>query len=177
MNDDEATIWILATNFALLSLFSVGGINAILPEVHRLSVDVYGWMSDRHFTDLFAIAQAAPGPNIMLLGLIGFQVAGLLGAVVATLAILGPSSILIYWSSRLWQRYRDARWRIAAQNGLVPVSIGLIAASAYIIAKTADKNFAAFAITIVTAVVLYFTKLHPLLLLMAGAAVGLVGLV
>ena len=177
MNDDEATLWIIATNFALLSLFSVGGINAILPEVHRLSVDVYGWMSDQRFTDLFAIAQAAPGPNIMLLGLIGSQVAGLPGAAVATLAIIGPSSLLTFWSSRLWQRYHDARWRIAAQNGLVPVALGLIAASAYIIARTADKSYAAFVITVLTTVTLYFTKLHPLLFLALAAGIGLTGIV
>jgi chromate transporter len=177
MNDDDATLWVLATNFALLSLFAVGGINAVLPEVHRLSVDVYGWMTTERFTDLFAIAQAAPGPNMMVLSMIGAQVAGIPGAAVATLAILGPSSVLTYWTSRLWQRYRDARWRIAAQNGLVPVALGLIAASASIIARTADKNFAAFAITVIVTAILYCTRLHPLVCLAAGAALGMTGLV
>lgn len=177
MSRDDATLWAMAGHFALLSLFAMGGINAVLPEVHRLSVDVYGWMSTQRFTDLFAIAQVAPGPNIMLLGLIGSQVAGLPGATVATLAIVGPSSVLTYWSSHLWQRYKHARWRIAAQNGLVPVALGLVAAGAYIIARTADKNLAAVAITLVTAVTLYFTRLHPLILLAAGAALGLTGIV
>jgi chromate transporter len=177
MNDDEATLWALATNVALLSLFAVGGINAILPEIHRLSVDVYGWMSEERFTDLFAIAQAAPGPNIMLLGLIGSQVAGIPGAAVATLAILGPSSILTYWSSRLWQRYRDARWRIATQNGLVPVALGLVAAGAYIIARTADQTYPAFVITVLVTAILYCTKVHPLLLLALATGIGMTGVI
>jgi chromate transporter len=177
MSRDESAVWIIAINFSLLSLMMVGGINPVLPELHRQVADVYGWMTSARFTDLFAIAQGAPGPNILVVTLIGWYVAGLPGALAATIAICGPSCLLAYMVARLWERYRRARWRIAVQAGLIPVTIGLVAAGAYLIARIADTSFVAFAVTIVTAAALYFTRLHPLLFMAAGAALGLVGLI
>jgi len=83
----------IATRFAVLSLVAIGGINAILPEIHRVVVDVEAWMTSAQFADLFALAQLAPGPNAMIVALIGWKVAGVGGALVATLAACGPSSI------------------------------------------------------------------------------------
>lgn len=177
MSDDEGAVWIIAGNFAVLSLIAVGGANPILPELQRQAVDVYGWMSSARFTDLFAVAQAAPGPNLLVVTLIGWDVAGLPGALVATLAICAPSGILAYFVSRLWDRFRLARWRVAIQAGLVPVTIGLVAAGAYVIARSADTSLAALLITLTTAAALFYTRLHPLLFLAAGAALGLAGLV
>ena len=177
MNDGEGAVWVIAVNFAILSLIAVGGINPILPELHRQVVDVYGWMSSARFTDLFAIAQGAPGPNILVVTLIGWDVAGLSGAMAATLAICGPSSVLAFFVSQLWDRFRAARWRLALQAGLVPVTIGLVAAGAYVVARAADTSAAAFLITAGTAVALYWTPLHPLWFLAAGAALGVVGLI
>jgi chromate transporter len=177
VNDGEGALWIIAVNFALLSLIAVGGVNPILPELQRQAVDVYGWMSGARFTDLFAIAQAAPGPNLLVVTLIGWDVAGLPGALMATLAICAPSGVLAYFVSRLWDRFRLAPWRVAIQAGLIPVTIGLVAAGAYVIARTADTSAAAFLITISTAIALFYTRLHPLLFLAAGAAVGLAGLI
>lgn len=177
MNDNEGAVWIIALNFALLSLMAVGGVNPIIPELHRQAVDVYGWMSSGRFTDLFAIAQGAPGPNIFVTTLIGWDAAGLPGAVVATLAICGPSSLLAYAACRLWDRFRLAHWRIAVQTGLLPVTIGLVAAGAYVVARTADTSLVAFAITVVTAAALLHTRLHPLVFLAGGAALGVAGLV
>ena len=177
MSRDENAVWIIAVNFALLSLMMVGGISPVLPELHRQVVDVYGWMTSARFTDLFAIAQGAPGPNVLVVTLIGWSVAGLPGALAATIAICGPSCLLAYVVARLWDRYRRARWRIAVQAGLIPVTIGLVVAGAYVIARTADTSFVAFAITVLTAAALYLTRLHPLLFMAAGAALGLAGLI
>ncbi len=114
--------------FALLSLFAVGGANAAIPEMHRVAVEVMHWMSDRQFVDSFAIAQLSPGPNVVIVTLIGYHVAGISGAAVATVAMCGPTCLLSYFAARTWDRFKDAPWRIAIQAGLVPVSVGLLAA-------------------------------------------------
>jgi chromate transporter len=174
---DEAILWTLAGHFALLSLFAIGGANAAMPEMHRLAVEVKGWMSDRQFADLFAIAQVAPGPNVIIVTLIGYQAAGIAGALVATAAMCGPTCIAAYYIGRVWDRFREARWRIAIQAGLVPITIGLIAASAWVLALAADHNWIAVAITIATAIAGYFSRLNPLWLFAVAALVGLAGYV
>lgn len=175
MNRDENVLWILAGNFALLSFMAVGGGNTIFPEMHRQAVEVYGWMSSATFRDLFAIAQGSPGPNIMVVTLIGWYVAGIPGAFVATAALAVPTCMLAYFVSRIWDRFRAARWRIAVQAGLVPVTIGLVAASAYVIAGTASTSYFAFALTVVSAALLYLTRINPLVFLALGGALGLAG--
>ena len=177
MRDGEGVLWVIAANFALLSLIAVGGIHPIIPELHRQTVDVHGWMTSGRFTDLFAIAQGAPGPNILVVSLIGWDIAGFVGAIVATVSICGPSGILAYVVSHLWDRYRFARWRIVIQAGLIPVTIGLVAAGAYVIARAADVSVVAFAITLGTTLVVFYTRLHPLVPLGAGAALGVAGLI
>ena len=167
----------LALTFAPLSLLAVGGANAVIPEMHRQAVDVAQWMSDRQFAELFAIAQVAPGPNIIIVTLIGFHVAGIAGALTATAAMCGPSCVLTYFAGRAWERFRDARWRIVVQAALVPVSVGLIAASALVLARTAGVSRVAVAITLATAAVGYFTHLHPLWMFALAAALGYLGLV
>ena len=126
----------LAGYFALLSLFAVGGANAAIPEMHRISVEVMHWMSDRQFADMFAIAQVSPGPNVIIVALIGYHVAGFAGAGVATTAMCGPTCVLAFFVSRVWDRFKEAHWRIAIQAGLVPLSLGLIGASAFVLART-----------------------------------------
>jgi chromate transporter len=133
-------------------------------------------MSSARFTDLFAIAQGAPGPNILVVTLIGWDVAGLPGALVATAAICGPSSALAFFVSQIWHRFREAKWRNAVQAGLVPMTIGLVAAGAYILARTADTSFGAFALTVITAAGVCATRIHPLAFLGAGGLLGLAGL-
>jgi chromate transporter len=94
MNDNPLIS--LAGYFALLSLFAVGGANAAIPEMHRIAVEVMHWMSDRQFADSFAISQVSPGPNIIIVTLIGYHVAGLAGAAVATAAMCGPTCVLAF---------------------------------------------------------------------------------
>jgi chromate transporter len=117
----------LALIFAQLSLVAFGGGNTTLPEMHRQVVDVHHWMTGADFAALYALAQAAPGPNLMVVPLIGWQVAGFAGLLVTTLAIFGPSSILAVLALRLWRRFKDKPWRAAVQAGLVPISVGLVA--------------------------------------------------
>jgi chromate transporter len=161
--------------FALLSLFAVGGANAAIPEMHRIAVEVMHWMNDRQFADMFAIAQASPGPNVIIVTLIGYHVAGFLGAAVATIGMCGPTCVLAFFVARVWDRFKDAHWRIAIQGGLVPVSLGLIGASAFVLARTADNNIYAGATTAVTIVVALLTRINPLWLFAAGGLLGLTG--
>jgi chromate transporter len=161
--------------FAMLSLFAVGGANAAIPEMHRIAVDVMHWMNDRQFADSFAIAQISPGPNIIIVTLIGYHVAGLTGAAVATVAMCGPTCVFAFLVARTWDHFKEARWRIAIQAGLVPVSIGLIAASAFVLARSADHNIYAALITAVTAIIAFATRINPLWLFAVGGILGLSG--
>ena len=149
----------LAVHFLTLSLLAFGGANAVIPEIHRDAVAVSHWMTDRQFADLFAISQASPGPNILIVTLVGYRVAG---ALVATAAMCGPPCLFVYFAGQVWNRFRHARWRIVVQAGLVPVSIGMIAAAAMVLARAADHNWVAVAITVVTAALAYATRVHPL---------------
>ena len=174
MKDDA--LLTLAGYFALMSLFAIGGANSAVPEMQRVAVEVEGWMTARQFTDIFAIAQVTPGPNVIIVTLIGYHVAGLLGALVATLAMCGPTSLFAFYVGHVWERFKDAPWRAAIQAGLFPISIGLIAASAFVVASTNAHNLAAVAVAFATAVVTYTTRLNPLWIFAAAALLGLAGL-
>lgn len=166
----------LAGYFALLSLFAVGGANAAIPEMHRVSVDIMHWMNDRQFADMFAISQVSPGPNVIIVALIGYHVAGLAGAGVAITAMCGPTCLLAFVVSRTWERFKDAHWRVSIQAGLVPLSLGLIGASAFVLARTADTNIYAALMTVVTVIVALATRTNPLWLFAGGGLLGLFGL-
>ena len=114
---------------------------------------------------MFAISQAAPGPNVMLVTLIGYHVAGVAGALVTTLAMCGPTAVLAHFLGRTWDRFRDAPWRVAVQAGVVPISVGLVGASAIVLTRAADHSWLAGVITVVTAAVMYWTRWNPLLLI------------
>jgi chromate transporter len=161
--------------FALLSLFAVGGANAAIPEMHRVAVDVMHWMNDRQFSDMYAIAQMSPGPNVIIVALIGYHVAGFSGAAVATAAMCGPTCTLAFFVARTWDRFKEARWRMAIQAGMVPLSLGLIAASAFVLARAADRNVYAALITGATAAVAFFTRINPLWAFLVAGALGLSG--
>ncbi len=168
----NSTLISIALLFSELSLLAFGGGNTILPEMHRQAVEVYHWTTDADFAALFALAQAAPGPNMMVAPLIGWHVAGWSGLLVATLAMFGPSSIMTGVALRLWRRFKNQSWRQAIQAGLVPISIGLVGASAVLIVQASDHEWVLGAITAACAIVAIKTRLHPLWLLAAGAAVG-----
>lgn len=165
----------LAALFGHLSLLAFGGGNTVLPEMQREAVEVHGWMSAADFAALFALAQAAPGPNMLVCTLIGLRVAGLPGALVATLGIITPSSVLTVAVFSAWERFRNAPWRRKVQAGITPVTVGLFMAAAVIIAQSADSTLALAAVTAVVAGLTLFSRIHPLWLLAAGAVAGIVG--
>src|SRR5262249_13576888 len=177
MKSEAGTLLTLAAFFALTSLFAIGGANSAIPEIHRFAVDVQHWLSDRQFADSFALAQLTPGPNLIIVTLIGYHVAGIAGAVVATLAMCGPTSVLAFFVGRASQRFTGAAWHGALGRGLIPVMIGLTAASATAIVSVADSSWVAAAITLATAAIALFMRVHPLWAFAVAALLGLAGLV
>ncbi|HXP13313.1 MAG TPA: chromate transporter [Stellaceae bacterium] len=166
----------LAVSFLTISLLAFGGANAVIPEMHRQAVDVARWMTDRQFVSLYALAQAAPGPNVMVVTLIGWHVAGLEGALVATAAMMVPSVTLTFLAYRLWSRFRHRPWLETIQNGLTPVTVGLVASSAFLLAKTSDHGMLAYLLTAATAALTYWTGLNPLWVFGVAACLGGFGL-
>jgi chromate transporter len=177
MNSNGNPILALIWTFGLMSLFAVGGANSAIPEMHRVAVDVRHWMGDREFADLFAISQLSPGPNVLIVTLIGYSVAGIAGALVATVAMCGPTAVLAYCVSRLLRRSQHARWPAIIQAALVPLSIGLMSASALVLAQAADRTWFAVVLTATAAILTLATRLNPLWLLLAGGCLGFAGVV
>ena len=167
----------IAWRFASLSLLAVGGINALLPEFHRVVVDVEHWMTSAEFADLFALAQLAPGPNAMVVSLLGWKAAGVTGAFVATIATCGPSSLVSYFVMRRFERMKEARARAVIQRALAPIAIGLVLASGYTLASAADRSIVAVVLTVAATGAVAYTRVNPVWVLAAAAAVGLTGLV
>ena len=177
MNSDSNPVFALALTFATMSLFAVGGANSAIPEMHRVAVDVNHWLTDKQFTDVYAIAQLSPGPNVLIVTLIGYSVAGVLGALVATLAMCVPTAVLALIVSRFLTRSSQSRWPSIIQAALVPLSIGLMGASGFILARSSDQTVVAALVTVGAAVLASVTKLNPLWMLVVGGCLGFAGLI
>jgi chromate transporter len=177
MNSDSNPVFALALTFATMSLFAVGGANSAIPEMHRIAVDVNHWLTDKQFTDVYAIAQLSPGPNVLIVTLIGYSVAGILGALVATLAMCVPTAVLALIVSRFLTRSSQSRWPSIIQAALVPLSIGLMGASGFILARSSDRTVVAVLVTAGAAVLASVTKLNPLWMLVVGGCLGFAGLI
>jgi chromate transporter len=177
MNSDTNPLLTLAWTFALMSLFAVGGANSAIPEMHRVAVEVQHWLTDKQFADVYAISQLSPGPNVLIVTLIGYSVAGITGALVATLSMCVPTAVLALCVSRFLARSSHARWPTIVQAALVPLSIGLMGASGFILAQTSDRTVVAVFITVGAAVLAAATRLNPFWMLLAGGCLGFAGLV
>lgn len=167
---DEGTLLQLAAVFAPLSLVAFGGGPTIVAELERQTVAVHGWLTHQDFIDIFAISRVAPGPGILMITLMGWKVAGWLGAIVASFAFYIPSGLLVFSASLLWRRHRTAAWRDTVERGLAPIAIGLIFAGAYSVLNATQGGVLAFATAGLAAAVLMWRRVNPLLLLTCGAA-------
>ena len=165
----------MALIFLELSLLAFGGGNTILPEMQRQVVEVHHWMTAQEFSASFALAQAAPGPNMMIVSLLGWRIAGLAGVAVTTIATFCPSIIVTSVAYQLWERFKDRPWRRIVQAGLVPVTAGFVASSAVIITVGSDPTWMLAGVTAVCAIVATTTRIHPLAILAFGTVVGLIG--
>ena len=162
----------LGLYFALLSLLTFGGVSSVIPEMQRYIVDVKGWTTAADFMHLFAVAQAAPGPNVLFTSLIGYRVAGIAGSVVALLGLCVPAAALTWVVSTLWERVGDSSWRNIIRRALAPVVVGLTFAGGYIIATPHTPDWRLWLIALATAAGVLRTRVNPLWLLAGGAVLG-----
>jgi chromate transporter len=163
--------------FGGASLMSIGGGNSVVPEIELQAVGTYHWLTRGQFADLFALAQAAPGPSILIVTLVGYSAAGLGGALLATVAMVLPAATLVLAFARLWAHVQISPWRSAFEKGLAPVAVGLIAASGIIVARGADHALAQYALTALATVVFCTTRVQPLLVVGLAGLAGWLGLV
>ena len=170
----------LLSLFLKLSVFSMiafGGVNALLPELLNLAVNQEQWIDLQTFSDYFAIAQAAPGPNFMTVTLLGWHIYGIIGALVATFAIVWPSSILIFFLQRFILGIKDPVKKKSIQYAAAALAIGLVLSSAWEIALQINHGIAAYALTIVTIGLTLLTRWHPLYLIAIGGLLGVLGFI
>ncbi|MDE8349221.1 MAG: chromate transporter [Acidocella sp.] len=158
--------------FGKLSLLAVGGVNATLPAVAREVVQQRHWMTAHQFSQLFAIAQAVPGPNMLVVALIGQREAGWEGGLIATAATVLPAGALVLLVSHVWQRFQGARWRQIIQRAMLPISGGLMLSAAFVLVRASDSWWLMAALTATSFFSCLRTKTHPLWLLGSGALVG-----
>lgn len=168
----------LGAVFAPLSLLSFGGGNATIADIAHQTIAVRHWAGERDFADLFALSRAAPGPGSMLCALIGWKVAGLSGAIVATVAFYLPASLVLFAAAKIWGRWRGSPWHRAVERGIAPIAAGLFLSGGIAVLRVAPAGLAAWvAAGLATVVLLYWPKLHPVpLLIISGAVFGLIDL-
>jgi chromate transporter len=162
----------LALYFALLSLVSVGGMPSVMPEMQRYVVEVKGWLTPGEFIQAFAVGQAAPGPNVLISSLIGWQVAGIGGAFVALLAFCFPAAIIAWWVAELWDRFKDSPWRLAIQRAIAPIVVAMILSGGVVLATPGSPDWRLWVIAGMAAAGTLLSKANPLWLLGAGGILG-----
>jgi chromate transporter len=169
------TLLQLALYFGLLSLISVGGLPGIMGEVQRIVVEQQGWVTAPEFVQLYAVGQAAPGPNVLIVSLIGWKVAGLAGALVATIAMVAPAGVMVWYVSGLWDRFKDSAWRAVVQRAIAPLVVGLISAGGFVLATPGAPDWRMWLIAALSACgMLFLQRVNPLWFLAAGGALGAV---
>lgn len=167
----------LILEFLPLSLMAVGGGVSVLPEMQRTVVDGHGWMTAAQFSELFGLANASPGPNIIVVTLVGWQVAGVAGGLAATIAFCLPSCLLTFYLYRTWRIFRGSVWVSAIEHGMAPLTVGLVCASGYLVTRGANDSVTAYVLTAVTVLLVMKTRINPLWLIAGGALAGLAGIV
>jgi chromate transporter len=181
---DLGTLLQVLGQFLSLSLFSLGGGNTLLAEYHHLAVDTYCWLSDSQFADLYALAEAAPGPSSMIVGLLGLAAGwqhgpfwALLTANGAEAAILLPSTLLMVAACLSWKRLEHSPWRIAFERGLGPVTLGILFAVGVKIVRTADHNLAGLLVSALVCVLMLRSRWSPLWFMAAAGVLGGLGVI
>jgi chromate transporter len=172
---DLAQLLSLFVNFLVLSFLAIGGAITTAPEMHRYLVTQQGWLSDADFTSSIAIAQAAPGPNVLFVAVLGWNVAGPLGALATMTGILIPSTMLSLWATRWGHARRETLAVRAFTGGMAPITIGLLLATGWILAGPATGQAGAMLLVAATVVVMIRTKLSPMWAVGVGAVVGALG--
>ncbi len=158
----------LAWVFMLLAILAVGGGTAVLPEMQHMTVDQFHWITNSQFRDVYSLGQVAPGPNMLMVLLIGHKMAGAMGALVVGLAFFLPDCILTLVANRLWVRFEGSPWRTAVQHGMAPLAIGLMLAGTFAIARLSIFNLTSLLIAASIFGLLMWRHINPALLVLAG---------
>jgi chromate transporter len=166
--------------FCLLSLMAVGGGTAVLPQMQHEAVGENHWVTETQFATIYSLGQMAPGPNMSMVTLIGWQTAGVAGLLVTLVAFYLPSSFLAYGCSYAWDYFKENPWREAVQRGMAPVTIGLMLAGVHAVGKTAcinpdhslEHNTITTLIALAVAGILFAKHINPALLMLVGGVVG-----
>jgi chromate transporter len=161
----------LAWTFALLSVLAVGGGTAVLPEMQTILAHQFG-IDHTQFVHIYSIGQLAPGPNMLMVLVIGYQIAGLIGAGVVLLSFFLPSSLMCFYMGRLWNRFGENPWRRSIQNALEPISIGLMSSGVYAVAKASVVSGITLALALVTLYLILRTKINPVLVILSSGGFG-----
>jgi chromate transporter len=190
-----AANWIaLAAHFLSLSLLSVGGVLVTAPEMHRFLVEEQRWLTDPQFAASIALAQAAPGPNVLFVGLLGWNIginangmaggphslwSAAFGMITALLSILAPSAVLAYFAGQWVHRNRHLRHVRAFKSGMAPIVVALLLTSAWLVTgmQNQDTRLATYLLVGTSTVIVWRTRIHMLWLLVAGACLGALGIV
>jgi len=159
--------------FAYLSLLTVGGGIAALPEMKTLAVDVHAWLTSAQLVHLYSVGQLAPGPNMMMIVPIGDWAGGPVGALLVLLAFFAPTAFLTYMAGRWWIKLETWPWRKSIQQGLAPVSIGLLLAGCFTLARGAIFGVETAAIAVGVLLILLQNKINPAVLVLGAAVIGL----
>lgn len=156
--------------FLRLGLLAFGGSTGVLPELEREVVQQQGWLTRQEFADSFALGQLTPGPALLMVMFAGFHVAGVIGALVALLAIFLPSALMTGLVTANWELMRRSPWLASAQRALAALAFGLTAAGAYSIVRVAVTDLISAAVAVLAFVVLWRWRLPPALVILAGGA-------
>jgi chromate transporter len=176
-----ADLFSLFLHFVTLSLLSIGGAISTVPEMHRFLVDKTGWLSEAGFTSSIALAQAAPGPNVLFVAVLGFNVAGLQGAAAAMAGIMLPSSVLTLTATRWMRANRGHAGLRAFSAGMMPLTLGLILATGWLLSlpflRAEEHRWGALALIVATVVLTLKTRLGLVWMVLGGGVAGALGLV
>ena len=170
-----AELFELFTHCMMLSLLAIGGAIATLPELQRFAVVQHGWLSEADFTASVALAQAAPGPNLLIVPVVGYSAGGLLGAFAALAGMLLPSTALTLVVTRWGTRRRDTRGVRSFVYGMAPVTLGLLLATGWLLAVPVVQQPGAVLLILATIALMLKTRISPMWPIAAGAVVGALG--
>ncbi len=180
IDEDGNPTWLLLSHLALLSFAAVGGgVIMLAPDIRRYVVGVHHWITDEQFAAAYAIAQAAPGPNMLFVTLVGWQVSGWVGAIGATCAVILPPALLTFVATRVSSRSGGSvgRFGKAVRDGLAPLSVGLLLAGTWVLFDSGSNGWREALLVVATVAVVLRTKINPLWLISVGALIGIAGLI
>ncbi|MDD4887580.1 MAG: chromate transporter [Thiomonas sp.] len=166
------------SHFLLWSLLSVGGAIGLLPDMHHYLVVEQHWITHSQFTSALALGQASPGPNMILFAaLLGWQILGLPGALLASIGLILPSSLITVAYFRYSRIHSERHWVRAMHDGMAPITVGLLLSSGWLLARQEAANWQRVALILLSVILVLRTRLNPLWILLAGAVLGMLGLI